>query len=382
MPKKLTKEEIVQRIKAINPNIEIIGEYINMTTKVLCKCLIDNYEWYVTPSRILNGIGCPKCAGNMKRTTDEYRQELKDKNIQVECLGEYKNANTKILHKCLKHNIEWMSTPQRILDGQGCPKCKSEKLNKLLYTTEEYKNMLYNIRNDVELVGEYLGANKKTLFKCLIHNIEWDVTPAHIGEGIGCPQCKAEKLCNANLKPQKDYIEQLHKANPDIELLDTYIGSHHKYNFKCNICGNTWMAMGCNLIGKKHTGCPVCASSKLEKSIQKFLNDNNITYVQQYRISKCRYKKPLPFDFAIFNANNLLCLIEADGEQHFHTSQFGGIDWDRAKQNFEQQKIRDDIKNKYCQDNKIKLLRIPYWEFDNINQILENELLKGGGNYA
>ena len=48
---------------------------------------------------------------------------------------------------------------------------------------------------------------------------------------------------------------------------------------------------------------------------------------------------------------------------------FGG------KEQFDLTKRRDEIKNKYCQENNIKLLRIPYWEFDNIENILERELL-------
>ena len=42
-------------------------------------------------------------------------------------------------------------------------------------------------------------------------------------------------------------------------------------------------------------------------------------------------------------------------------------------------KIRDTIKTRYCKDNNIRLIRIPYWEFDNIENILELEL-KGNFN--
>ena len=34
----------------------------------------------------------------------------------------------------------------------------------------------------------------------------------------------------------------------------------------------------------------------------------------------------------------------------------------------------DNIKSQYCKDNNIKLIRIPYWEYDNINEILDKEL--------
>ena len=37
-------------------------------------------------------------------------------------------------------------------------------------------------------------------------------------------------------------------------------------------------------------------------------------------------------------------------------------------------KYLDNIKTKYCEDNNIKLIRIPYWNYNNIEQILELEL--------
>lgn len=68
-----------------------------------------------------------------------------------------------------------------------------------------------------------------------------------------------------------------------------------------------------------------------------------------------------------------MCLIEADEKQYFNPSQFGGISKEQAQKNFEQLKIRDNIKNTYCKENNIKLLRIPYWEIDNIEQVLDKE---------
>lgn len=77
---------------------------------------------------------------------------------------------------------------------------------------------------------------------------------------------------------------------------------------------------------------------------------------------------PLPFDFYI-PKNNIL--IEYDGEQHYKSVKMWGGD-----NAFEKRKLHDSIKTKYCLDNKIKLLRIPYWDFDNIDEILNSELKK------
>ena len=61
--------------------------------------------------------------------------------------------------------------------------------------------------------------------------------------------------------------------------------------------------------------------------------------------------------------------IEYDGQQHFEPNEYFG-----GQKHFNILKRHDNIKDEYCQDNKIKLVRIPYWDFDNIENILANEL--------
>ena len=73
---KRTHEEYVAKVAEINPNIEVIESYIDANTKILHKCKIDGYEWKIRPASILVGEGCPKCAGNINLTNDEYINKL------------------------------------------------------------------------------------------------------------------------------------------------------------------------------------------------------------------------------------------------------------------------------------------------------------------
>ena len=56
------KDEVISAIEKNNPKIEIIGEYINTTTKILARCKKCSYEWMVLPFSLERGSGCPKCA--------------------------------------------------------------------------------------------------------------------------------------------------------------------------------------------------------------------------------------------------------------------------------------------------------------------------------
>ena len=83
-------------------------------------------------------------------------------------------------------------------------------------------------------------------------------------------------------------------------------------------------------------------------------------------------RNKLRFDFGIIENNTLSYLIEYDGEQHFKPICFGGsYTKEELQERFRIRKLKDEIKNEYCKTNNIKLLRIPYTEFDNIEHILK-----------
>lgn len=129
---------------------------------------------------------------------------------------------------------------------------------------------------------------------------------------------------------------------------------------KHNKCGNKWWVQPTNLLS--YQSCVFCSPrSRGEDKISEILNKNGINYEREKRFEGCKGKKKLPFDFYL---NDFNILIEYDGIQHFKAS--------FNEKEFKNIKINDKIKNKFCEDNNIKLIRIPYWDFDNIETILES----------
>ena len=116
-------KEYAEKIQ--NLNVDVIEKYINSKTKILHRCKQCNEEWMITPSDIMNGYGCPVCAGVKHKTHKQYIDEILNCNPNIEVIGEYVNNRTKILHKCKKCNYTWNITPHDILRLHGCPKCNS-----------------------------------------------------------------------------------------------------------------------------------------------------------------------------------------------------------------------------------------------------------------
>ena len=104
-----------------------------------------------------------------------------------------------------------------------------------------------------------------------------------------------------------------------------------------------------------------------ERRIRQYLERHCIPYIPEAWFHDCRDIKPLPFDFYL-NENNTI--IEFDGKQHF----YDGKKFFHNTYDYEITKRHDKIKNKYCEDNSINLIRIPYWKLNEIDIILDTKL--------
>lgn len=132
--------------------------------------------------------------------------------------------------------------------------------------------------------------------------------------------------------------------------------SHMYWVCQCD-CGNQKEVASSHLKQGHVQSCGCIKTSIGEKNIKNILEKNNISYKEQVIFNDLKNIKPLRFDFGIYENNKLVRLIEFDGIQHYEEQQYFTQDLISIKNN-------DIIKNKYCKDNNIPLVRIPYWERD------------------
>ena len=104
--------------------------------------------------------------------------------------------------------------------------------------------------------------------------------------------------------------------------------------------------------------------SKGEEKIEKLLRSHRISFQREVSFSDLKSLKGnlLRFDFAVFKGKQLVCLIEFDGEQHFHRVPY----FQKTISEFKQTQEWDRCKNAYCLRKKIPLIRVPYWDYDNL----------------
>ena len=248
-------------------------------------------------------------------------------------------------------------------------KCRS-RATIICDTTETCLSKFKQVHGNTYSYEESVYINNKTKIKikCYKHGYFFQ-TPNDHKSGKGCPKCGRIKQTNkrkCSVDYQKNKFKEIHN-NKYIYYWKTYKSNTTKMKMKCKKCGTIFFQTP-----KKHKlikCCAFCAGTKGEQKIMKVLQENKVNYIFQHKFIDCKNKLPLPFDFFIPSYN--IC-IEYDGEGHFEKFRYHN-----AENKFIETKINDNIKTKYCESNNIKLIRIPYFKYDYIDNILKEELLNG-----
>ena len=141
------------------------------------------------------------------------------------------------------------------------------------------------------------------------------------------------------------------------------------WNCRCQ-CGNIHVVSGKMLRDGKTTSCGCRRQSLGEEAVEKLLLANGLNYAKEYLVAVRKEQiyqhHKARFDFAIFSQESvLLYLIEYDGEQHFKDRRDTKSFWGNLE-SFEQRQERDNLKNQWCQENNIPLIRIPYTHLKNL----------------
>jgi len=357
--KRKTTEQFIKDAKNIHGDKYdyLLVEYINAHTKVKIICpLHDIFEQ--TPDSHLCGKGCKICGIklNHKNTTKSKDKFISDSikthsNKYDYSLVNYINSQTKINIICFKHGIFEQIPNNHTIKKQGCPKCAGYNR-----TTEQFIKESKEVQGDkydYSLVN-YIDSKTKVKIICKKHGIFNQLPIGHLN-GKGCEKCVGKN------KTTEQFIKESKEVQGDKYdySLVNYINNKTKVKIICKDHGVFEQSPPSHIFGK--SGCPNCFESKGEKQVEQILTENNINFITQKKFDGCKYKRKLKFDFYLPDYN--MC-IEYDGEQHDVMYRF-----EKNNERLKIRQLRDQIKNEYCKNNNIRLLRIKY------NEDIENKLI-------
>lgn len=310
-------------------------------------------------------------ANNQPIGLDRVREVLKERHCTL-VSDVYVNKKTKLKYVCDYHpNVIQETTWECLRNGAGCKLCGKERRSKAQRYSYDFVKQSFEDRGYELLSTNYTNCKEYLEYRCPNHpdKIQKITFDAFI-RGQGCYYCGVERAAVKKRVSESRAKAQCKKLGLEYCGLDTsqratrvlYICPNHR---DVGIQTIVWDSL------KAGHGCKFCKESHGERDISLYLDALDIVYNREYKFVDCVDKHPLPFDFYIPHLN---VAIEYDGEQHYQPSTFGTKDEQKVLKIFQTTQYHDQIKTQYCQDNGIKLIRIPYWEKDNIESILKKEL--------
>ncbi len=204
-------------------------EYINAGTKICVTCPVHG-DFHILPFHHLNGQGCPKCKGK-NLTQDEIIAKFKkihgDKYDYSKVI--FNKMKEKVCIICPEHGEFWQ-TPQKHLNGQGCPKCGIEKrTSESVLPLDIYikrANNMHNNKYDYSFVN-FTSLHDKIKINCPLHGYFEQNAYDHLN-GHGCPVCGQQLSLGENEISNfiKEYGFNVQTRNRNLILpyeLDIYI---------------------------------------------------------------------------------------------------------------------------------------------------------------
>ena len=304
------------------------------------------------------GYRCRKCSGKGEKWTYEKVKELIESDGNKLLSTEYINNKQALKIQCKCGNVFYRNLHNYIgSEYKNCTECTWKTKRR-----GDVENFI-NLKGD-KLLSEYINNSIPLKIQCKCGDIFYrSFADYEFNKRYHCHKCSGNNYIRHTYNDVKNIIES--HGN---KLLSTeYTNNSEKLKIQCK-CGNVFYRNLNNIKDQNQWYCNKCAKtvSKGELKIKECLNELKISYKVQYKFEDCKVHKELPFDFYLTDLN--IC-IEYDGKQHYEIGCFGG-DLD----DYINLKIRDTIKTIYCEKNNIKLIRIPYWEYDNIKLIINNIL--------
>lgn len=257
---------------------------------------------------------------------------------------------------------EWECNFRNFKIGRRCKDCSCKiRAERQTHSYEYIKEYIESYGYKL-LSTEYKNNREKLKIMCDKGHM-FEMEYSSFQQGKRCAKCKG--VYRYNYQEVKEYYNEF-----GYELISQeYNGANKMLIAKCpkgHLIECTF-----NSFKNNNTRCDLCKEkikSKGEDIILEILTSLNIEFLKEHNFKDCKGKRrTLPFDFYLPQYN--IC-IEYDGTPHYKLGSYKNGLLDLMNR-----KYLDNIKSQYCKNNNIELIRIPYWEKDNIKEILNRKLI-------
>lgn len=196
---------------------------------------------------------------------------------------------------------------------------------------------------------DIVNVETRITLRCKKHGIYTQELSEFL-RGRGCSKCASESHRITREEAQAR-IDSIHGKNRYV-IGNDYAGTSTHCSIQCTKCNRVNLMKPEWVISGNRCSCET--ESRGESFLNDFFDYMDLRYEKQIKFPNCKNENLLPFDFRVWTpGGNQFFLLEFDGIQHFRE-----IPWWGGKEALAGVQRRDKIKNKFCEKNKIFLIRI------------------------
>ena len=365
------------------------SEYINSSTKIKIKCNTCGNIFYQSPAFHLLGHGCPVCGNEKEYNVVDWDKELDNLKNYLASGKKYEEIGR--IYGCSGHQVGVISRKYGIdtIKTELETKQWEEERKEFIGYLESGMNET-EISKKLNLSVSFISSKLKTLKI----NFEDYFHPRYIDFLDKSDEIRNLLLKGENIKSisrilgtTRDVIDRVILEKIDMEsinnqrnkiLLDKITKLVDK-GYNISTMSEILNISTCSLSKFiKENNIKVKASiSKGEYYVSVFL-ENKIelfTEVNMHNRHDDVISSLIFVDFELVDKNNKRIIIEYNGDQHYRFVK----KFHRTKNRFLRRLHRDEMLRKYCSENNIYYIEIPfmYNTQDKVNEFLEKTLIQG-----
>lgn len=281
--------------------------YHGSKSKVAIRCLKHNCTFLIRPGAFLRASiasgGCQKCEAEargrkMRRLYSDSKEAFiaKAKSIWGDRFDysevQYINNRSRVVIRCIEHDLRFNITPSNHKSGPGCPACKIEAIKRALsMTQDDYERICRSIHGNEYIYGKYTGMNNTIRIKCLVHGWFTQTANDH-RRGSKCNKCAIETRRQLLRLGRDEYVaraEIAHNFKYDYSQLE-YHTTRRDIIVLCPIHGRFAINAGNHIGGQ---GCQSCSRDQQKKarlsSTEEFISKARLVHGDSYDYAKSNY---------------------------------------------------------------------------------------------
>jgi len=387
MKTRKTHEEFCAEIKYLtNSEFEVTGQYTKKDKKVEFlhhKCGNTFTEF---PSVFLEKLQCKVCGGKINLeeiyNIHDHEEFLTYVNNHADgrftVLGQYVDMDTRVEVECLKCGYKSNNLPRKWLRTFFCSQCNGG-LKKdifdvidLIYQEHKAKYAVLDssIPDDDYYTLIHLACNQPVRAR-LSQILKDDFQCKHCADNEESSKIKSKPKSKSPSMSTKEYAKKVKDlSNNEFKLVGDYNGVDNLVTIHCNKCGKDFPITAKQfLINMKCVHCEYSITG-IVKEIAAYLKEYNYKCISDYTFDDCvNTTRPLRFNLGILKKDKLQFVLEHDTIHHYIP--IYGIETLKVSKHL------DAIRDAYCNEHNIKLIRIPFWQEEKFRDIIKREFLYG-----